>query len=103
MIIVRRRRAIAAGTVAGRGATQAGLAAVLIIERRLAPVFKRGQTALDVIEFRCGYGVFRPRGQDFLNLFLGLRDSIGRLRMRGESLGQGSWLLLFQRLQLLEE
>jgi len=71
IVVTARRRPVGASTVGGRSPPQARFAGVLVINH-FAPVLKRSQTRLHIVEFRCGHSVFRPRRQDLFNFFLRL-------------------------------
>ena len=80
------------------GAAQRGLVAALAVVD-LALVLDAGQARLDIVELGGGDHVVRPGGQDGGDLFLGVDDAVGGLRVVGEDLGQRAGLVLFQRVE----
>src|SRR5271170_6141309 len=101
-VAIVRGGAILAGSVGGRSPPQARLAGVLVIDY-LAPVLQRRQPRFHILELRGSHRILRPRREYLLDLFLGFGNAVWRLRMSREGLGQRARLLLFHRLQFLEE
>src|ERR1035437_1175792 len=89
------------GTAAGSAAQ--ARAAGIRVGIDLAAVVKHRQATLHVVEFAGIDHVFRLRHEDLLDLDLRILDAGVGGRVAGEDLGQSAGLLLFERLDFLEE
>src|ERR1700733_4399510 len=59
----------------------------ILVRNRLLAVLKSRQASFHFVEFGSVHDVFRPRRQNFANLFLALQNAVRSWRMASESLG----------------
>src|SRR5271163_5024664 len=102
IVVAARVRAWGATLVAGRGAAQAGLAPIFLVNH-FVTVFDGRKPRFYVVKLRGRNDVLRARRKNGRNLLLRRRNAIRSLRVRSECFGDCARLLLFFGLNLFKE